>query len=223
MGKILKEIIKGYHIFLPKGWKRAAIYIVFPFLLMGACILAGQYLPAAVFVLVFPGTCILWADGIIYFLIFGGFADRDSRHMEYIKSSGRGAVLFHRALMTDAVRRFCSISLIFLAALVTVSASLDAQTGIFLAGVFSITCLIAFATSFIMGFLQNILWAFLVLVMLEAVYCIAVIFFSLIVVKGIHIGIFVVGIFLAGGLVFLIIRGQIAFLVKRMESWYYDD
>ena len=224
MGKALKEIIRGYHVFLPKGWKRAAIYMVSLFLIMGICILAGPDLPAGVFVLLFPGTCILWADGIIYYLIFGGYADKDSKHMEYIKSSDRGVRLYHRALVADAARRFGSISLIFLTVLIMIlnQHSLDTQMVFFLVGAFSVTCLMAFAASFIMGFLQNILWAFLTLGILDAVYCIAIILFSVAVTIGLHAGLLAAIILLAGGLAFLLIRGQIAFLVKRMEGWYYD-
>lgn len=222
MGKTIKELIRGYHIFLPKGWKRAMIYIIFPFLVMGGCILAGHYLPLAVFILVFPGILILWTDGIIYYLIFGGYADRESKHMEYIKSSDRGIRLFHRALVTDAVRRFCSISLIFLTVVIVASSSFNTRTVFFLAAAFSLTCFITFASSFIMGFLQNILWAFLVLGILELVYCVAMIFFSIIVVNGLYTWLLVMIILLAGGLAFLLMKGQIAILLKRMEGWYYD-
>ena len=221
----MKEIIRGYHIFLPKGWKRAVIYMAFPFLVMGICIVAGLNLAELnlpVFVLLFAGTSTLWADGIIYFLIFGGFADKDSKHMEYIKSSSRGSGLFHRALVADAVRRICSISLIFLAAFITVSASLDIQMGIFLAGVFSITCLVAFVTSFVLGFLQNILWAFLVLGILNMIYGGATMLFLVAASSGMHVGLLVLIILLVCGFTFLVIREHIAFLVRRMKGWYYD-
>lgn len=222
MGRTIKDIIRGYHIFLPKGWKRTAIYAIFPFVVMGICILAGLHLPAAAAVLLLPGVCILWADGIIYFLVFGGYADKDSKHMEYIKSSARGSALFRRALVADAIRRFGSISLIFLAVLVTVPAPLDLQMGLFFAGAYSMTCLMVFAVSFLMGFLQNLIWAFLVLGIADLLYGGVMILFSMAVVMGVPAGLLAVMVLAAAGLAFVIIRGNIAFLGKRMEGWYYD-
>lgn len=222
MGKI-KERIKGYHIFLPKGWKRAAIYIVFPLLIMGICIVAGLKWPALTYVPILPGTCILWADGVIYFLLFGGFAEKDSKHMEYMKSSDRGITLYHRGLVTDAFRRLVSIGMIFLTIAVTVFGSLDTKTALLLAGAFSITCLTVFIASFIMGFLQNITWAALALGLISLGYNASMIAFSSPVLNGMNTGLLAAIIALIGLLAILLIKGQIFFLLKRMKGWYYDN
>lgn len=110
---MLKEAIKGYHMFLPRPWLKWGIYLLYPVVVIGMMYVLNTYAT------VFPFICIGMCCGVIlameYMLdtyMFFGIASKDTNRLDYLKTSFKGLTLLKKALETDAVRRFLSTAII---------------------------------------------------------------------------------------------------------------
>lgn len=112
----MKEIMRSYHVFLPRAWVKWCIYLLYPVLSVGGLYTLDDKM------CFFPFICVAIAGGIIiaveYMLdgyVFAGIATKETNRLEYLKTSVKGIPLLKKALMVDGIRRFCSTAVIILA------------------------------------------------------------------------------------------------------------
>jgi hypothetical protein len=121
----MKEAIKGYHLFLPKSWMKWCLYIVYPLVIIGADYLMCRVsIFFAVLCVGLSGCGIVGVEYMLDAFVFGGIASKETNRLEYLKTSVRGIPLLRKALITDGVRRFCSVSLIVVVGFAAVTLSL---------------------------------------------------------------------------------------------------
>ncbi|MDE5777999.1 MAG: hypothetical protein K2I10_05765 [Lachnospiraceae bacterium] len=110
----MKQYIKSYHAFWPvKTWMKPCVYLLYPLI-----IIVGLYLLSHK-LMYFPAICMGFACSLaiaveimLDYFVFGGIASRETNRLEYLKTSVKGILLLKGSLMTDAVRRLLSITII---------------------------------------------------------------------------------------------------------------
>lgn len=119
----MKQFIKSYHLFLSQRWLRFVMYLIYPVLLFAAfaflnAMVSANHTPgkdweiASRFILYQLCEAVLCIELFADHLIFGGISSKDTNKLEYLKTSVNGMGTLKRALITDALRRLISISLI---------------------------------------------------------------------------------------------------------------
>lgn len=108
----MKEFIKGYHMFLPRTWVKWCIYILYPLIIIGVSYLFQFFIFNLC--LGIAGCAIVGVEYMLDGYVFAGIASKDTNRLEYLKTSVKGIPLLKKVLIADAVRRFCSITVILL-------------------------------------------------------------------------------------------------------------
>lgn len=119
----MKEFIKSYHLFLSQRWLRWIIYLVYPALLLAGFVGLDFKLttnPPAdadidrLYWLIIYNLCdiALTLEFCMDYLILGGIAAKYTNKLEYLKTSVKGMTYLKKALITDALRRLLSLSIV---------------------------------------------------------------------------------------------------------------
>lgn len=106
----MREAIKGYHMFLPGGWLKWCIYLLYPLCVIGGMYAMNRYLLYFAQICVGLTCCILVAvEMCLDTYVFLGIGARDTNRLEYLKTSAKGMPLLKKALVMDGIRRFLSM------------------------------------------------------------------------------------------------------------------
>ena len=109
----MNEYIRGYHMFLPRAWVKWCVYLLYPLLVSGGLYALYHKLGFYYFICVgFAGCAIVGVELMLDGQVFAGIASKRNCYLEYLKTSVKGMPVLKKALITDAVRRFCSIAVI---------------------------------------------------------------------------------------------------------------
>lgn len=108
----MKEYIKSYHIFFPGKWVKWCTYIVYPLLVIGIVWFSGQGYSPEMLCVGLAACMIVMIEMMLDTYMFFGVVARDTKRLEYIKTSAKGMPLLRKALVTDATRRFLSAAVI---------------------------------------------------------------------------------------------------------------
>ena len=111
----MRRFVSCYHVFVPQIYERIFIYLVYPALLIGlGCRFKAWGMPLLICELVCC-SLILVAEFMFDITAFGGIASEDTNKLEYLKTSVKGMEVLRKSIISDAVRRVCSVAIIMLA------------------------------------------------------------------------------------------------------------
>ena len=109
----MKTTWKSYFVFLSTSYKIWGM-IVFPVVILGITELFvyANRLGAGISIPVFMGYVVAY-EVLIDYWVFGGICEKDTRSMEYMKTSLRGCHILQRALIGDGIRRIVYLGILF--------------------------------------------------------------------------------------------------------------
>lgn len=119
----MKQYIRSYHLFLSQRLLRWFVYLLYPTLFLG-CFgwlsfqIATDSSPNIDVKFLFSlllfmlGELIIAVEIFADYSIFGGIAEKNTNKLEYLKTSSKGMTCLKKALVTDALRRLISMSII---------------------------------------------------------------------------------------------------------------
>ena len=118
----MKELIKCYHVFIPRTWEKLLLYLIYPVVLI--CV--GRKLEGilSLFGIIFTCEWIVLIELLLDSLIFGGISSKDTNKLEYLKTSVKGMTVLRKSIFADAVRRALAVTMILAAVYAKNSADL---------------------------------------------------------------------------------------------------
>lgn len=106
----MRELIKCYHMFMPRMWEKLLLYLIYPVALIGfGCKMEEIMSPMGV---IFVCELIVPAELVLDSLIFGGISSKDTNKLEYLKTSVKGMTVLKKSIIADAVRRVLTVAMI---------------------------------------------------------------------------------------------------------------
>lgn len=108
----MRELIKCYHIFMPRMWEKLLLYLIYPIVLIGVGCKMERFMPP--FGIIFTCELIVPIELILDFLIFGGISSKDTNKLEYLKTSVKGMTVLKKSIIVDAVRRAVAVTMILI-------------------------------------------------------------------------------------------------------------
>ena len=215
----MKEYIRGYHIFLPKTWIKWCIYLLYPLLVSGGLYAICHKFGFFYFICIgFAGCAIVGVELMLDGQVFGGIASKRNNCLEYLKTSIKGMSILKKALITDAIRRFCSVAVILFSLYPLVASQQDKHGGSIIIKITACIFLIDFlveAGVMVLRFFSN------VNLILASIYLIGMLAFMTAIWIQYPVPVWQMLMAAAGAIAVTIVgRKQI---LKRVRDSYYDN
>ena len=216
----MKEIMRSYHMFLPRVWVKWLIYLVYPLFTIGGMYVLCYKIRLFYFICTaFAGCIIIGVEYMLDGFVFAGIASKHTNCLEYLKTSIKGMPMLKRGLIADGVRRFCSITVIMLALYPMICSDKVrgvSQGMLHLIAYILFTYLLLEAGLIILRFFTNVMVT-LVCIYLEWI----IVFMAGFNIFGIPVRIWHV-LLLAAGCIAVAVAGR-KIILKRARDSYYDN
>ena len=127
----MNKYIKSYHLFVSSHMERFGIYVAYPILLIIGNVLIAHFFSNYIICLIASMLLTCAVELFCDHSFFGGITSRDTNKLDYIKTSHKGMDILLFGIITDAVRRFITVSLIITISLHNQVSATTLFTGVF--------------------------------------------------------------------------------------------